>query len=90
MPRSTFVREKPRQTCFFLQGGIPMQQPNSLRQILNTLPMVILGNVLFALTVKLFLLPGELVTGGTNGIAIIIDKINKSFFLIINLLLCFY
>ncbi len=50
-----------------------MQQPNSLRQILNTLPMVILGNILFALTVKLFLLPGELVTGGTNGIAMTIN-----------------
>lgn len=50
-----------------------MKQTHTLRQILNSLPIVILGNILYALTVKLFLLPGELVTGGTNGIAMTIN-----------------
>lgn len=49
-----------------------MKQSSSLRQIFNSMPVVILGNLLYALTVKLFLLPGGLVTGGTNGIALTI------------------
>ena len=39
---------------------------------LKSLPTVILGNFLYALTVKLFLLPSGLVTGGTTGIALTI------------------
>ncbi len=50
-----------------------MQQQSHLRQIINSLPMVILGNILFALVVKLFLLPAGLVTGGTNGIALTVN-----------------
>ena len=34
---------------------------------------VILGNVLYALTVKLFLLPADLVTGGTTGIGLAVN-----------------
>lgn len=32
--------------------------------------VILLGNFLYALTVKLFLLPGDMVTGGTTGIAL--------------------
>ena len=34
---------------------------------------VVLGNLIYALSVKLFLLPGNLITGGTNGIALVLD-----------------
>lgn len=34
---------------------------------------VILGNLLYALSVKLFLLPAGLLTGGTNGIALVLE-----------------
>ena len=34
---------------------------------------VVLGNFIYALSVKLFLLPGNLITGGTNGIALVLD-----------------
>lgn len=39
----------------------------------RALPAVICGNFLYALTVKLFLLPSDLVTGGTTGIALVIN-----------------
>lgn len=41
------------------------------RRTLMSLALVTLGNLLYALTVKLFLLPGGLVTGGTNGLGLI-------------------
>lgn len=45
----------------------------SMKQIMKSISSVVLGNFLYALTVKLFLLPGGLVTGGTTGIALIIS-----------------
>ena len=42
-------------------------------EVLRTLPVVILGNVLYALTVKLFLLPANLMSSGTTGIALIVN-----------------
>ena len=36
---------------------------------------IILGNVLYALTVKLFILPAGLITGGSTGIAIFVNRI---------------
>lgn len=41
--------------------------------MLSSLSFVIVGNFLYALTVKLFLLPSGLVTGGTTGIALTIQ-----------------
>lgn len=38
-----------------------------------TLLMVVFGNILYALTVRLFLLPAGLVTGGTTGIALAVN-----------------
>jgi len=43
------------------------------RKKLLSLLMVIGGNILYALTVKLFLLPGDLISCGTNGIALIVN-----------------
>lgn len=42
---------------------------------LISLITIILGNVLYALTVKLFLIPADLVSGGTNGIAFAIHHL---------------
>lgn len=39
------------------------------------LVMVVLGNMLYALAVKLFLLPAGLITGGTTGIALAINHV---------------
>jgi len=44
-----------------------------MKQTAKSLIAVICGNFLYALTVKLFLLPGNLVTGGTTGIALTIN-----------------
>lgn len=44
----------------------PFQAPGMLL-------LVVAGNLLYALTVKLFLLPADLVTGGTTGIALAIN-----------------
>ncbi|MCI8577100.1 MAG: YitT family protein [Lachnospiraceae bacterium] len=39
------------------------------------LVMVVLGNMLYALAVKLFLLPSGLITGGTTGIALVMNHV---------------
>ena len=44
-----------------------------MKQAVKSILAVVLGNFLYALTVKLFLLPGNLVTGGTTGIALTIN-----------------
>ncbi|MBQ1235529.1 MAG: YitT family protein [Oscillospiraceae bacterium] len=38
-----------------------------------TILSIIIGNLIYALSVKLFLLPAGLLTGGTNGIALVLD-----------------
>lgn len=50
-----------------------MKITKSPSQTLLSLLTVVAGNFLYALTVKLFLLPAGLVTGGTTGIALIIN-----------------
>ena len=42
---------------------------------LLSLLMVLLGNVLYALTVKLFLLPSKLISCGTTGIALVVNHL---------------
>ena len=44
-----------------------------MKRTAKSLLAVVIGNFLYALTVKLFLLPGNLVTGGTTGIALTIN-----------------
>ena len=38
----------------------------------STVAKVIFGNVFYALVIKLFLLPGNLMTGGTTGIGLVV------------------
>lgn len=47
-----------------------MDEKKGLLHGLVTMVLVVLGNGLYALTVKLFLLPSGLITGGTTGIAL--------------------
>ncbi|MGN0333782.1 MAG: YitT family protein [Lachnospiraceae bacterium] len=49
-----------------------MKQHNLLKAVMSVLT-VVLGNILYALTVKLFLLPAGLVTGGTTGIGLAVN-----------------
>lgn len=47
-----------------------MNKKHDVYQTLFSILCVVAGNFLYALTVKLFLLPSDLVTGGTTGIAL--------------------
>lgn len=58
----------------------------SIFQFLSTLLLVASGNLLYALTVRLFLLPAGLITGGTTGIALAVNHLSGfsiSFFVLI-------
>lgn len=51
-----------------------MRNSESITRKVITVLFVVLGNVLYALTVKLFLMPADLMVGGTTGIAFIVRK----------------
>lgn len=53
-----------------------MQNRQSGRSAFVSLFAVAAGNALYALTVKLFLLPSGLVTGGTTGIALAVNRLS--------------
>jgi len=61
---------------------------NAVKNVISILT-VILGNIIYALTVKFFLLPGGLVTGGSTGIALAVNYITdmdiSTFVLIFNM-----
>lgn len=50
-----------------------MEKKEGMFQAPGMVLLVVAGNLLYALTVKLFLLPADLVTGGTTGIALAIN-----------------
>lgn len=50
-----------------------MNQEKNFSQIAASFLAVLIGNALYALTVTLFLLPTDLVTGGTTGIALTVN-----------------
>ena len=62
----------------------------SLQTVISLL-LVIIGNMLYALSVKLFLLPGGLITGGTTGIALAVNYLSgfsiSTFVLLFNLIM---
>ena len=45
------------------------------KQILKTLPVVLLGNAVMAAGIVLFILPSGLITGGTTGLGIIMEHL---------------
>ena len=50
---------------------------------ISTVATVIFGNVFYALVVRLFLLPGNLMTGGTTGIGLV-----EPFYRIVHFRIC--
>lgn len=50
-----------------------MTKKQAIAQIFQSLPRVLLGNAIYALTMKLFFFHTDLVVGGTNGIALIMN-----------------
>lgn len=66
-----------------------MKKKRDVCQTAMSLTAVIAGNFLYALTVKLFLLPAGLVTGGTTGIALTVNYLTgipiSAFVLIFNI-----
>lgn len=52
-----------------------MKNQSKLTRAAAMLALVILGNMLYALAVKLFLLPSGLITGGTTGIALVMNHV---------------
>ena len=63
-----------RQVLFMAAGpkGVNM----SWKQILRTLPVVVLGNFIMAAGIVLFILPAGLITGGTTGLGIIMEHVS--------------
>ncbi len=52
-----------------------MENKKDLGHMTFNLCMLVLGNFLYALSVKLFILPADLVTGGTTGIALTLNHL---------------
>ena len=53
-----------------------MKSKHLSMQGMISLLMVIVGNFIYALAVKLFLIPGGLITGGTTGIALAVNYLS--------------
>lgn len=68
-----------------------MELKNGWYQRITSLAAVVAGNFLYALTVKLFLLPAGLVTGGTTGMALTVNYLTgipiSGFVLIFNVIM---
>ena len=67
-----------------------MHQKSLLKKLLPVL-VVVVGNMLYALSVKVFLLPTGLITGGTTGLAMIVERLTglpvSIFVLVFNVLM---
>ena len=75
MHESTFFRGK--QQAFFYENGSAgeiVQMKKKLRLMLEVL-IVVLGNALYAFSVVAFVKPTGLITGGTTGIALFVNKL---------------
>lgn len=51
-----------------------MTQPHSRTAALLSAPAILLGNILFALTLKLFVMPSGLIMGGATGVALAVNR----------------
>jgi len=67
---------KIRQACFFVEAEETiMKTTEHMGQRLLQLFLVLLGNSVYALSVKLFLLPANLISCGTTGIALVVNEL---------------
>lgn len=64
-----------KQQAYCLESGDRMGHKNMRRKKILPFLMVLVGNMLYALSVKLFLLPAELMSCGTTGIALIVNHL---------------
>ena len=68
-----------------------MMFPDSNRKKLLSLLLVLLGNTLYTLTVKLFLLPSNVISCGTTGIALVVSHLSgipmSTFILVFNIVM---
>lgn len=51
-----------------------MNHPKKLRDLLYSAIIVIVGNVIYAVGIALFVIPGNLITGGTSGISLFLNR----------------
>ncbi|MBE6616869.1 MAG: YitT family protein [Ruminococcaceae bacterium] len=52
-----------------------MKKPKNTSYLMKNIFLVLLGNIIYATTVKLFLLPANLMSSGTTGIALVINHL---------------
>ena len=78
MPRSTSVREKLNRR-FFANGrsSEEMEHKGFKKERLLSLLMVLVGNLIYVLAVKLFVLPANLISCGTTGIALVVNQLTN-------------
>lgn len=76
MPRSTFVRENSLANVFlyyiFKEFMFMVRNQNLVQKILP-IACIFFGNIIYALTIKLFVLPSGIALGGTTGIGLIVE-----------------
>ena len=51
-----------------------MTQPHNRKAALLSASAILLGNILFALTLKLFVMPSGLIMGGATGVALAVNR----------------
>ena len=78
MPRSTSVRENLNRR-FFCEGEFleDMERINFKNERLMSLLMVLFGNIIYVMAVKFFVLPANLISCGTTGIALVVNQLLK-------------
>ncbi len=68
-----------------------MEQHKDWKSRLLSLAFVLIGNIIYALSVKLFILPANLISCGTNGIAMVVSNLTpipmSAFILIFNVVM---
>ena len=91
MPRSTSVRENPAGVFFVEAEEINMKMTEQRLQRLLQFFLVLLGNSVYALSVKLFLLPANLISCGTTGIGLVVSHLTpiplSAFILVFNIVM---
>lgn len=63
-----------------------MKNKSNLHHSILRICLILLGNIIYALAVKFFLIPGNLITGGSTGIALAVNHLcglNVSFFVLL-------
>lgn len=73
----TSVRHSLADVIFLRKGRLREMSQEINRNRVFSLLLVVVGNILYALTVKLFLLPANLISCGTTGIALVVNHMTQ-------------